>query len=432
MFKRRIFSILILTSIAGILVFLSFNRHSKSGYYNYHSEIWADKAGYYMYLPAALKYEFRADKFPKEIDKTTGYGFKLNYERNTVETKYTYGVALLQLPWYLIADALALPLGHSGDGFSPVYHWSINMSAITYLLLGLFCLWKYLRKRYKIHTATVTVISILLGSHLFYYGLDETGMSHVYSFAVFSGLLLLLDHSNHLTKTNNRQLLLAGVLAGIAVIIRPTAILYLVAVFFINSINLKDVRTHLSMLIRPRILFTIVGILIAVLPQLFYWKYVTGYWIAYSYGDESFKWSQPEILQHLFAPNNGLFIYTPLFAVILIGIIVMIRNNYPNGIVLLLLFVTITYVFSSWWLPSYGCSFGARNYIEYLAVFTIPLAWIIDYAKSHLYGRILIYMAIATAVLINLKLTYSYDGCFHGKGNWDWQEYKITLIGPTK
>ena len=56
--KRRLLYRLGVFSFIVITLFLTFNKHSKSGYYNYHSEIWADKAGYYVYLPAVFKFNF--------------------------------------------------------------------------------------------------------------------------------------------------------------------------------------------------------------------------------------------------------------------------------------------------------------------------------------------------------------------------------------
>src|SRR5690554_5459863 len=86
-------------AFTALVIFLSFNRHSKSGYFNYHSEIWADKAGYYVYLPAAFKFNFDSRQFPDSIQIKTGGGFELLQDQQKVVTKYPYGVALLQAPF---------------------------------------------------------------------------------------------------------------------------------------------------------------------------------------------------------------------------------------------------------------------------------------------------------------------------------------------
>ncbi len=117
--KHKYIYLILVICFAGIALFLTFNRHSKSGYFNYHSEIWADKGGYYVYLPAAFKFKFNPDNFPDSIDDKTGHGFTLDYENKKVLTKYTYGVALLQLPFFLMADTFAETLNYKANGFSP-------------------------------------------------------------------------------------------------------------------------------------------------------------------------------------------------------------------------------------------------------------------------------------------------------------------------
>jgi len=60
--------ILLLSLFYFFTVFLTLNRHSRTGIQNYHSEIWADKAGYYIYLPSFFIYNFDGKKLPKIID----------------------------------------------------------------------------------------------------------------------------------------------------------------------------------------------------------------------------------------------------------------------------------------------------------------------------------------------------------------------------
>ena len=200
----------------GFLIFLTFNKHSRSGYNNYHSEIWADKAGYYVYLPATFKYNFQAEQFPDSIDFKTGHGFHLDPNTNKVQTKYTYGVSFLQAPFYFVADILSPLLEQQPDGFSPIYHSSINFAAISYFLLGLILLNQVLKIAFNKQTAIFVLLSIFLGTNLFYYVVSATGMSHVYSFFLFSLLLNLLVSSNFLSRSNTILLLFLGIIGILA------------------------------------------------------------------------------------------------------------------------------------------------------------------------------------------------------------------------
>ncbi|MBK6858838.1 MAG: hypothetical protein IPG95_00905 [Saprospiraceae bacterium] len=130
---------LVFLSIFIFLVTLALNRHSKAGLYNYHSEIYADKAGYNVYLPATFIYSFNANAFPDSIDIKTGNGFRLDKTNNKVITKYPYGVALLQAPFWLIAYFI----DRDKTGYSKIFHSAVDVSAVFYLLIGIFLFIKF-------------------------------------------------------------------------------------------------------------------------------------------------------------------------------------------------------------------------------------------------------------------------------------------------
>lgn len=425
---------LLLVCFAGLLFFLTFNRHSKSGYFNYHSEIWADKAGYYSYLPAALKYDFKASNFPTSIDSLTGGGFKLDHVNDKVKTKVTYGVALLQLPFYLLADAFAPILNMEANGFSPVYHWGINVASICYLLLGLTFLQLFLTSRFRNGTTYLTLFAILLGTNLLYYSIDETGMSHVYSFALFSVYLFLLHRWSYLVDTGFSNLLLFGLISGLIILIRPTNVIFLSVFFFLDLKQISEFSARFKRLIQWRTILPIsLGVFIILLPQMVYWYYLQGSPVFYSYENEGFNWMDPKIIETWFSPNNGLFLYTPFYFAIVGSVLFMLRKHRTNGMFFLVLFVALTYVLSSWWTWDFGCSFGARSYVEYLALFSLPLAFTIERANQfRSYKRIIFWILIIALVVFNLKLTYTFDECFHGTYDWDWEEYFRLVTSPTK
>jgi hypothetical protein len=348
--KGRLLFIICFLSFAGIALFLTFNRHSKSGYFNYHSEIWADKAGYYVYLPATFNFKFNPSNFPDSVDIKTGNGFFLDKENGKVITKYTYGVALLQTPFYAVAELLAKPLNYEPNGFSPIYHWSINVASVFYLLLGLLFLKKYLKIRFDNRSSIFTVLSIFLATHLYYYSIDETGMSHVYSFSLFCLFLYIIEITNHLAKFNFWMSFVFGLLIGLILLIRPTNILFLSTFIFLDNKNWLGLRQRLQKLFSYKFLIPIVfGISIVALPQLLYWNYTSDSIVSYSYGNEEFNWVEPKMVNVWFSPNNGLFLYTPFYLLIIAIILIMIKYKQNNGVYLLSLFLVISYVFSSWW-----------------------------------------------------------------------------------
>ncbi|MFZ4740436.1 MAG: hypothetical protein ACOYLE_04675 [Bacteroidales bacterium] len=417
-----------------ITLFLTFNRHSRSGYFNYHSVIWSDKAGYYVYLPAAVKYNFNPENFPDSIEKKTGNGFFLDYKNKKLITKYTYGVALLELPFFLAADIFAETFGYERNGFSPIYHWSINIASVFYLLLGMFFLGKYLKTHFKPRIVYLVLLSLFLSTNLYYYSIDETGMSHVYSFALFCIFLYLLQKTNYLLTQNYFSILLFGFISALIVLVRPSNIIFLFIYFFLDIDTKTEILLRVKRLVVPKtFLPVLISVLIVISPQLYYWYYAHGSSVFYSYNNEGFNWTSPQLLLTWFSPNNGLFAYNPVFLIIVFSLICMVKEKITNGIFILGLFIIISYVFSSWWAWNFGCSFGARSYVEYLGILSIPLAYI--YEKVNHQNRLVyigFWLLIMVLTLFNLKMTYSYDGCFYGSAFWDWSEFLKLIKSPLK
>jgi len=417
----------------GITIFLAFNKHSKSGYFTYHSEIWADKAGYYVYLPAALKYGFDPSQFPDSIEAKTGDGFHLDQQNKVVLTKYTCGVALLQAPFYLLADLLAEPLGYASDGFSPIYHWSINLAAVFYLLLGLLLLRSYLRENFSDLVVYLSLFFLFLGTNLYHYAIDETGMSHVYSFALFAAYLVLLQRTQFLKSAKWSSIFLFGLIAGLALMVRPTSVLFLIAAFFLDLEGSSFKERFLGVLSWRIVLLTISGLFLVILPQLLYWFYSHNSILVYSYGEEGFNWLQPQFLATFLSPNNGLFLYSPFYIIPVVGIALMMRGRQQNGLIIGLLLLGVSYVLSCWWDWSFGCSYGGRSFVEYLAVLAIPLAYFVHVLLQMKWKRsITIWIVMLAMVAFNMKNIYSYDGCYYGAGDWDWQAYITFIQSPTK
>ena len=430
--KNQNYSWLIWVLLYGVLIFLTLNKHSKSGYFNYHSEIWADKAGYYVYLPAAFKYNFEANQFPDSIDVNTGNGFVLDFKSNTVQTKYTYGVSLMQLPFYGLAEMATYFMDVPNDGFSPINHLSVNFSAITYFLLGLILLFHILRDTFNKRTAIWTLLFIFLGTNLYYYVISATGMSHVYSFFLFSAILFLLKKSEFLKKSNPLNLILFGLLSGLIVLIRPSNIVYLFIVFFVFAKNLGDVFYRIKTIIKPAVLLLILlGALIIIAPQFVYWKYAFGSWIKYSYQNEGFNWGAPQMLSVWFSPNNGLFLYGSVYGLIVLSIIYSSLKNSLYWIYLALFFA-VSYITASWWAWEFGCSYGSRNFVEYLAIFSIPFGVLINnLSTSKKATKIGFFVIGFLLIALNLKLIYTFDDCYFGEGDWDWNYYLYLITEQT-
>ncbi len=431
--KKKIFRIVGSVLLFGLLLFLAFNKHSKSKTYSYQSVIWADRAGYNVYLPAAFNYGFDARLFPDSIDVKTGSGFSLNRTTGQVRTKYSYGVALLQTPFYLGAQLLAPIFNMDQSGYSPIYFAALYVAAVSYLFFGMLFLYRFLRFDYGINVSRVAITILFLGTNLYQYSIEESGMSHVYSFFLFSVFLYLLRRTSYLRNFGYGKVILFGLVSSLIVLVRPTNVIFLSAFFFLDATSIKELSIRLKSIFHFRtLIILLITALIIWLPQFIYWNYLSGQYIIYPYDEEGFNWMTPKFLYTWFAPLNGLFLYTPLYVLLIIGMVKMWLNRVGNGMFLTCLFVVISYVFASWWDWSFGCSLGARSFVEYLAVFSLSLCYLIDISMSKKQSRIFLFAVLFLLIGFNLKLIYSYDMCFFGDGIWDWNHYLSLIVGPTK
>lgn len=318
--------------------------------------IWSDQEGYYIYLPAV----FIHGGF-ENVPFINGCGIYETENGPRTFTKYTYGVALLESPFFLVAHAVAPLFGFERDGRSLPYIWSILLAAIAYMLIGLWLLSRLLSElTFGKTIAWLVPLGILLGTNLFYYTFREAGMSHVYSFFLFS-VLLYASHRRS-QSPNLKWDLLTAVPLALIILIRPTnAIALLIPILW--GANLSELpKRVLAFITNFRWWLTfIVAMLVLFAPQLAYWKHITGDFLFYSYGDEGFiYWNRPKMLHVLLSAQNGWLVYSPLAAIGIVGIGLMLKEKATGWALPAILLTLATYVFGSWWAWWFGGAYGHR------------------------------------------------------------------------
>lgn len=405
--------------VYGIFSFLSLNRHSKSKPFTYHSELWADKAGYNVYLPAIFIYNFKASQVPNNLDFKTGNGFQLDSLTGKIITKYPYGVSLLQSPFWLIAHLCS----DTKDGYSTYYQKSIDFAGCFYLTLGVFFLFFIFRGFHSFQSSILITTLVLFISGIFYYGIFETGMSHIYSFSCLSILLYLLFYKNKFNSFH--YIIFLTFITTSYVIIRPINGIFLVPLFgyfiYLNKPDFFNLDIILKIKRRDIVIFSIITFLL-ISPQLCYYKYAYNGFLVKSYQNESFQFpSINRIIELLFSPNNGLLIYYPACLVLLVYSFLK-RHHFKYFA--FSLFVSYVLIYASWWSLSLGCSFGHRALNDVFLLFLIPL--------FHAPVKKWVLYVLLFSAVINFKFIFSYDTCLYTSINWDFTEYLSILFGDFK
>jgi hypothetical protein len=406
------------TLFLGILIFLGFNRHSKDKFNNYHSVIWADAAGYSVYLPLTFT-DFFQTATPEVVDSVlfhTGEGFLV--ENNKVITKYSYGVSLFQI----IPYAISLSFSENKLPFNPLFHKGVWLVGIILGWISIVLISESL-KAFGVQYSWLLSILLFGSTNFFYYAIDQQGMSHVYSLFAFSLVIWSLLKA----KMNSQFLTLTVVACSLIVVLRPVNALFipvLLLIFFKKTDMPLSYIKEAAFSKNKWLLWVLIGVVFAA-PQLIYWNYAFGESVSYAYGDEGFEnLLSPKLISVWFSTNNGLLLYSPVWIVLLALLFKGVgkKLNFNSSQLSLFLFLAISLLFGSWWSWHFGCGFGHRAYIEFIA----PIGVMAFSNLKQNQIRKLIYLLIPF-LIYNLKLTYTYDECWL-EGNWDYAFFFDTLV----
>lgn len=115
----------------------SMEYHARNDAEEWKTELRADAGGYYIYLPAFLHHRMHTGWIAPDHLHTIGLEQLEDTTRDLIITKYTYGTALLQLPFYLAAEAIE-GFGTT-DGFTRTHHRAIDVAGIFYWWPGSSC-----------------------------------------------------------------------------------------------------------------------------------------------------------------------------------------------------------------------------------------------------------------------------------------------------
>lgn len=416
---------------SAFLLFMAFNIHSRAEPFSYRSQIYSDKSGYYVYLPATFIYGFEGEwtreKLPGDAKQD---GFQLSSE-GRIQTKYPAGVALMQVPFWLLTHYVVAPLaGAPADGYSSVYHGMIDVAAVTYTCLAFLLLWSFLRGYFSERVSFWTLAAFGVGSSIFYYAAVESGMSHAYSLFACSLFLYAVKRINRDQKLTFWGALCLGLSAGLLIATRPTNVFILPTYFFLDLSEKSLLKARFRRLLSPGGGLALLVMILICLPQLLYWKYAYGEWLVYSYAGESFKnWDAPRLLRLWFAPRNGLFSHVPLLMLSMAGLVIMWRQRQQNRLFLSILFFGISYLFASWWSWNFGCGFGIRAFVDYFPFLMLPFGFVLEKVGAGqkpipwVFG-----IAVSLLALFSWKNMYLYDLCFFGEYDWDWRPW-LALMG---
>jgi hypothetical protein len=378
----------------------------------------ADGIGYFDYLISIFYYhDFiryphvinEDNKLYDRVSKLENFCYN-KYNEKYLVNKYPIGTALLMTPFFL-SVYLIFPNNSFHSDIPQIYHITIFISTIFYLLLTLIFFRKLLLT-YHLSPLSIslTQLFIVLSTNVSFYASEHASYSHIYSFFAIT-LFLYLVRMYYLTKQRKYAIFFSATF-GLIFIIRniDILILFFIPFLFDNPKHLKETINHFF---KQKFTFFLSAFSFFIVFSILSisWYFQTGSFFVYSYGNESFNFLKPHFIPMLFSFNRGLFLIHPIYFIAFLSVLYyIIKRNYFHFFSWMIFFIFLTYILSSWHSWTYGASFGQRPFINYIPLFFIPFANLLNdllkYKKKFSY----VFLSCCSIFLsLNIIQTYQYS-----------------------
>ncbi|MFI5150286.1 MAG: hypothetical protein ACHQRM_11185 [Bacteroidia bacterium] len=375
-----------------------------------------DAEQYYAYLPATFIYHHLDFQFPN------GYWCVAGKNGKRVP-KYTFGVALLETPFFIAGHTAARLLDYPLTGYSEPYSRAACGAVLCYVFLGLFCLYKALIRYVDPRAAALTLFILFYATNLFYYSVSFPLMSHAFSFSMFS--VFVYAWIRCIKDRHLPSLFLASAAAGMIVLIRPPDLLLLLFPLLMGISDFRAWKEGWFFLFRKKgyLALSALFFLLLCFLQPLYWYLITDTWFINGYDGERFFFRDPQVINFLFSCRKGLIPYAPVMIFSLLGFIALYRRCRELFWPVLGFTVINVYVLSCWWDWTFGGSLGNRALIQSFALLAFPLAALIHACatcfrtvRARLYSYAGMFAVACFFVVFNLSLVHKYrSGVIH----WD-------------
>lgn len=382
--------------------------------------LYGDALGYYIYLPASFIHNKldRIDDLALIENIPDGISGNISRYREEYSTneenysiiQYTYGIAALQLPGFLSIQIWDKLNSNNTNGFEDRYQKSLVFLNVFYLLLGLFYCYSALSYHFNKRNSIIAVTIGMIGSNLLWFGFIQHGMAHIPQFMLISAVMFL---SVKLKESwSLKSLYLIAFLLGLITIIRPVDIIFgLIPLICLIKYCLND-PSYRKLVFNNITLTLPIAIILFVLPfipQLLYWKMMTGSYLYDSYSNYHFDWTKPHIIKGLFGHKNGWFVYTPLMLIAIVGYFIKSIPKHILLISILILPIHIYFTFA-WFNYNYINGFGSRPMIHVYPLLIYGIAALLS--MRHKMPRLIAIVAILISIVVNINFSYKQ---WHGR-----------------
>ncbi len=322
--------------------------------------------------------------------KRTATGQVYNY--------FPIGHSLLQVPAVFVGNRVGLLTDGKLNAYGVTAQFFFCLSCILWAAVGAGLVHREVAAMTSPEGASIALYILCGGSMLGYYWFLIPALSHTSSILAVGLVLALFLRVLRNPDPGVIGYLALGAATGLGVIIRLQDIglgvfpLWMLVVLLRSDVGAGGKLARAAALV--------LGGLAVVAIQMLHWHWKDGAWIMTQYSDyATFDITRPHLVEVLFSPRHGLFLWHPLLLAGFVGLVMWLRAGEarPAGWCLLVFFAAIWLIgacFSIWW---FGDSFGSRPFLSVLPLFWIGLAHLWDRAKVSGRWRT---VYVATAVLL--------------------------------
>lgn len=387
-----------------------------------------DAGGYYAYLPSLMldgDLDFTNQQQHQFGSDTPGWFMGVNSDGRN---RYPIGMAVSLVPSFAVAHGVSLVLhGLTGSawfsptGYTLVYN-ALNLALMMgYGLMGLMLMDDLMTRRYALRGGVVAaaVLTFWLGTNYVWYYVREPFMSHVVGgFFVIASVYVL----DRVLEAIRERDLAWWHLPLLTFVVAMAGLSRLTNVFVWPMVAYLVVQ-----LVRQRLwgqtLKSLPLMVVAALPmllQIVIWRQSAGVTVhtnleSVGYrSDEVFNWTSPALIETLISSRHGLFFWSPIYLFSAWGILwyVVRRQGYRDALLgcMLLGFLTLWYINSSWYAWWFGPAVGGRAFLELAGLFVFGFAFAYEQLRTQrrsvrrLVVGLLMLAALVNAGLIGMRL----------------------------
>ena len=384
----------------------------------------SDEIEYFSYLPSILldgdlnfrnQYEYFCNldfencvrsRFKETfLDMRTATGLQINFG--------PMGTAVLWLPFYLAAHLFALAAQNlnpafAANGVSAPYIYAVSIGSVFFGWLGIYLSYRIARHYFAEWIALGAALTVLFATNAVYYMYVAPAFSHAASLFA-SALFVWWWWRTRKTRAggNLRDWFLLGASGGLMTMVREQeAVFFVIPLLEGLQIAYGGWRARGNVFVELKrwsigAFVMVFGAFVVFIPQLLTYRVLNGNFLPARNVTDKFTWDGAHILDVLFSNFHGLFAWTPVVLLAVIGLFLLWRRDKFLAAAFLVALAVETYLlgsFSTWF---GGAAFGGRRFINCTVLFVVGLAAVVD-ALSTRVPRPLLVGAGALLIVWNL------------------------------